>query len=180
LAFSLLRWWQAKLRNEDRQLNADHAATVLSVALERFAEGCALVAEDEGLDEMGQTDDSGCHREQVEAPRLDFDQFKVEWKALPKDLMYRVLDFPTEIEATRQAVIGKGRFADPPYDWYFMERQVAYARLGIAACGLTKELRAHASLPGRPPVEDNPEARMQKVLANLAPKLEQRAQSADF
>lgn len=139
-------WFQSRKTKKD----AEYLAIQVSCELERYLARCAEVAGDDGLRD-GQTDENGYHSIQVEAPIFDPKSFGVEWRSLPGNLMYEVLDFPYQGEVARRHVAAAFEYdASPPdYSEGFEERQLQYAVLGIAASQLATKLRKHARLPVR-------------------------------
>lgn len=139
-------WFQSRKNRKD----AEYLAIQVSCELERYVARCADVVGDDGL-YHGQPDERGYHTIQVETPKFDPMSFKVEWKSLPTNLMYEILDFPYKAEIADHAVSNTFEYAaDPPeYDEGFEERQFQYATLGIAASQLATKLRKHVELPSK-------------------------------
>lgn len=131
-------WFQSRKTKKD----AEYLAIQVSCELERYVSRCAEVVGDDGLCD-GQTDENGCHSIQVEAPTFDPKLFGVEWKSLPVNLMYEVLDFPFQGEIANRHVAAAFEYAASPPDFSegFEERQFQYAVLGIAASQLVTKLR---------------------------------------
>ena len=113
-------WW---FQNRKNKKDAEYLAIQVSCQLERFIAGCAGVAGDDGLCE-GQTDKDGYSSTQVESPTLALNDLKVEWKVLPADLMYSILQFPYKAELVAQKTMYEFNHASPPdYSEAFEERQ---------------------------------------------------------
>ncbi len=139
-------WW---LQRRTNQKDAEYLSIQVSCALEKYAARCAEVVADDGLCE-GRPDEDGYCRPQVSPPKFEPESLKVEWKSLPANLMYEVLDFPNKAEVAIQRVDGVFEFATPPdFDEGFEERQLQFATLGIAASKLAAKLRKHIKLPAR-------------------------------
>lgn len=140
-------WWFQSRKNRKE---AEYLAIQVSCELERYAARCADVVGDDGLCH-GQPDEHGYCAIQVEAPKFDPMSFKVEWKSLPTDLMYEILNFPYNAEIADHAISNTFEYAADPPDYCegFEERQFQYAILGIAASRLATNLRKHVDLPSR-------------------------------
>lgn len=138
-------WWFQRRR--DRK-DAEYLAIQVSCSLERYVGGCAGVVGDDGLSE-GQPDRDGFSRARVSVPKFEPELLNVEWKCLPSNLMYEVLDFPNKAEAARQSVAAVLEYSATPPDFaeWFEERQYHYATLGIDASRLAAKLREHVGIP---------------------------------
>lgn len=147
-------WWFQSRRT---QKDAEYLAIQVSCGLERYVAGCVAVVGDDGL-YHGQTDEHGYHTIQVETPKFDPTLFNVEWRSLPTNLMYEVLDLPYKGEVADHAIWGAFEYAAGPPDFYegFEERQLQYATLGITASRLAVMLREHVGLPARVVGDWNP------------------------
>ena len=157
-------WWFLYRKNKK---DAEYLAIQVSCQLERFIAGCAGVAGDDGLCE-GQTDKDGYSSIQVESPTLDLNDLKVEWKALPANLMHSILHFPYKAELVAQKTMYDFNHASPPdYSEAFEERQLQYSILGIDASGLVAQLLKHAALSEAKPNEWNPIAFMREQKAKI-------------
>jgi len=140
-------WWFQKRKNRK---DAEYLSIQVSCELERYVARCAEVVADDGL-YRGQPDEDGYHKCQVVAPTFNPMSFNVEWKSLPVNLMYEILDFPYQGELANRTISSAfEHLADPPDYWQgFEERQFQYATLGITASQLATKLRNHVNLPAR-------------------------------
>lgn len=140
-------WWFQRNRNRK---DAEYLSIQVSCALEQYAAHCAKVVADDGLC-YGQPNEDGYNRIQVSPPTFEPESLKVEWKSLPANLMYEILDFPYKAEVAEQRVDSAFEFAaiPPDFDEGFEERHFQYATLGIAASKLAEKLRQHVGLPDR-------------------------------
>jgi hypothetical protein len=146
--------WFFLRRNNAR----DAAFLVVQVVgqLDRYVLACSSVAADEGLNQ-GQPDESGYRYAQVKTPIFEPDALKVEWRAIPVNLMYEVLDLPYKAVVAQHTVDAASENADPPdFDEFFEERQLQFAGLGLLAAKLADQLRRHAKLPSRSVSEWDP------------------------
>lgn len=132
-----------------RKKDAAYLTAVVSGALDRFVAGCELVVNDDGLSQ-GQYDEDGTRSAQSSLPEFRPEELKVEWPSIPAELIYRVLDLPYKREAANSYITEAGEHADPPdYENYFDQRQYQYAKLGLEAVNLSRDLRKHSSFPDR-------------------------------
>jgi hypothetical protein len=165
-ALAVLREWWFQGRKTRKE--AEYLAVRVSCALEAYVSGCSDVAGDDGLCD-GQPDEKGYSHIQVTAPKFEPDALAVEWKSLPRELMYRVLDLPLRAEEAAHRVSGAFRYqASPPdYSEGFEERQFQYALLGLAASDLAADLRRYVGLPGRAAGEWDPVQFMREQKAKI-------------
>lgn len=171
-------WWSQRVKDSK---DAAFLAVQVVGQLDRFVAGCASVVSDDGLSE-GRPDEQGYRRTQVTPPKFEPENFKVEWKSLPLELMFGVLDLPYKIGAANHSIEGAYEYqATPPdFEEFFEERQYQYALLGIEAARLSTALRHHAKLPLRVAKEWDPvgymlqekskieDFRQERALRNLA------------
>lgn len=122
---------------------------VLAVAhLDRFADGCLDVARDDGTSEGEPAGRGGVHASTVTPPTFDPLALKVDWKVLPNDLMYSVLNIPYEQEQLHNRIAGVAEHDDPPeYTTTFWTRRKGYAELGLKVSAIAQRLRVQAGLP---------------------------------
>lgn len=155
----LREWW---LQRQNDQKEVRFLLTKVACELEKYINQCAEVVSDDGL-YQGQADKEGCRVMQVIPPTFDPMSFGVEWRLLPTDLMYEVLDFPYKAEIASKTVSAVSEESFPPdYGEAFEERQFQYAVLGISASQLAAKLRKHAGLPERSHKDWDPVSYMKK------------------
>lgn len=140
-------WW---IERQNRAKNAKYLSIQIACALEQYALRCADVLHDDGTC-CGQPDKYGWYRPQVTPPEFDPKSFDVEWKSLPVDLMYEILDFPYKAEFAEQVIDATFEHGEGPPDFQdgFEERQQQYATLGLAAWELANNLLNYIKLPQR-------------------------------
>jgi hypothetical protein len=133
-----------------RQKDTAYLAIIVVSHLDRFANGCLHVALDDGT-EYGRP--AGRNEEEY-APTTTPPEFQpldidVEWKVLPKDLMYAILRLPDQKEKIQNTLAGIAEFDDdyPDHTEYFWTRRRAYADLGLQTSDLAQRLRRHAGMP---------------------------------
>ena len=130
------------------QKDVEYLCIHVTCMLDRFVEGCSAVVGDNGLCQ-GQPDKDGYSKIQVSTPFFNPDKLEVEWKSLPTKMMYRVLNFPLDIENANSLIDSTFEEAATPPDYSegFEERQYQYAKLGIKANELATALRILGKLP---------------------------------
>jgi hypothetical protein len=143
---TLKEWWFSyRLDMRD----ARFLAVQVVGRLDRYVFACAEVVADDGLSH-GQSDEHGYSVAQVELPKFIPEALSVEWRSIPAELMYEILDLPYKAEVAAHIIAGASENADPPdFDDFFEERQLQYASLGLQAAAIASRLRNHAKLPER-------------------------------
>lgn len=165
--FVAIKEW-AVTRKKDARDGAYLAILVVS-HLDRFANGCLHVALDDGTDQGQPAGGNGeFHKPTVSAPEFSPLDIKVEWKVLPKDLMYEILQIPDKRDGIENRLAGILEFDYDPPDFpdYFWARRRDYAELGLHASAVAKKLRKHAGMPIKKPRlgEWNRDTAMQEVI----------------
>jgi hypothetical protein len=130
--------------------HAEYLCIHIACMLEQFAIKCIDVVYDDGL-HHGQPDSDGYSRVQVLAPSFKPETVDVEWKSLPANLMYEVLNLPSAIEIANTQIESVSEYVavPPEFEEAFEERQYQYSVLGIKALNLASKLRKHTNLPER-------------------------------
>lgn len=158
-----------------RSKDIAYLAIIVVSHLDRFANGCRHVAYDDGT-AYGQPagrDGEECAptTKPPEFQPLDID---VEWKALPRDLMYSIMRLPDESEQIQNRLAGIDEFDDdyPDHTEFFWVRRREYAALGLKASELARRLRRHAGMPLDEPApgEWNREQGMREVIQTIDDK----------
>ncbi len=151
--------------------DSSYLAILVVSHLDRFASGCMHVALDDGTSEGRPAGEDGYHRATVKLPEFAPLDIKVEWKVLPRDLMYDILQIPDWQERVNNRIAGVWEFDEPPdFGEYFWVRQHDYAGLGLRVSAIAKRLRKFAEMP----VEEgnhgdwNREIAMQEVIDRVA------------
>lgn len=172
---AIKEWWFQKSKNKK---DLEYLAIRISCVLDTFVNGCADVVADDGLC-YGQPDQDGCRSIQTKTPNFDPLSVEVEWKALPANIMYEVLNFPNQIESANHKISGAFEYAasPPDYEEGFEERQLQYAALGLIAHSLASTLRSIGHLPPQatPATEEwNPVRFMKEEIAKLQKERKER------
>nr|WP_180203846.1 hypothetical protein [Pseudomonas sp. SbOxS1]NYU03608.1 hypothetical protein [Pseudomonas sp. SbOxS1] len=133
-----------------RKKDTVYLAILVVSHLDRLANDCLDVAEDDGT-EYGQP--AGSNGEQY-VPTTAPPEFRpldisVDWKLLPRDLLYPILRLPDQLDQlqSRLAGITKYECDYPDHTEYFWVRRREHADLGLQAIGLAQKLRKHSGLP---------------------------------
>lgn len=118
--------------------------------LERFANGCLHVAYDDGTEQGLPAGNNGEQNAPTTLPPgFQPLEISVDWRLLPKDLMYPILRLPDQQEQlqSRLAAIQEYDFSPPDHTEFFLVRRRGYADLGLQASELARRLRMHAGIP---------------------------------
>jgi len=162
---------ELRAENIKDKRDTSYLAILVVTHLDRFANGCMSVAFDDGTSEGRPAGEDGVyHRTTVRPPEFAPLDINVEWRVLPRELMYDILEIPAKQEHLENQLSGVMEFDDPPeYAEFFMHRRRNYADLGLKVSGVAKRLREFAqmrieeSIPG----DWNRDAAMQEVIDKL-------------
>ncbi len=144
------------VREADRvKREASYLAILVVAHLDRFVNGCVQVSFDDGTSEGRPAGENGVYHEAtVKAPAFDPLALNVDWKVLPANLMYSVLNLPYRTEQLANHIASVSEFDDPPeYTETFWARQQGYAKLGVEVSAVVQQLRQHAGLPTEEPIQ---------------------------
>ncbi len=148
-----------------------YLAILVVAHLDRFANGCMSVAYDDGTSEGRPAgEDSIYHQITVKPPEFAPLDINVEWRVLPRKLMYDILEIPAKHEHLQNQLAGVMEFDDPPdYTEFFWRRQRDYAELGLKVSAVAKELRrfAQMQIEEAKPGEWSREVAMQEVIDKI-------------
>ncbi|WP_081061695.1 hypothetical protein [Burkholderia vietnamiensis] len=168
---AIKEWWGTKTR---RDADVAYLAIVVSSHLDRFANGCLSVALDDGTVEGRPAGKNGERTPTTRAPEFLPLEIKVEWKALPREVMHAILRLPDERDQIQNRLGGIIEFNyDPPeHSEYFWARRRDYAKLGLRAGALARQLRALASLEffEQPPSEPSRDQLLQDMINDVTAK----------
>ncbi len=125
--------WQTRLKSQE------YLAIRVVTRLDDYIVGCVEVAVD-----TGEPDERGYYHTRCEVPEFDLDSLDVDWKSISAHLMYKILSFPSSIDAAHNKIQGvtDNQASPPEYSEFFAERRYQYAKLGFSAFALTEELRS--------------------------------------
>ncbi|HDO7154507.1 hypothetical protein ACSFCW_22040 [Yokenella regensburgei] len=134
---------EQQLTEDKRQKELLYISTELVFVLERFAEGCAKVASDDG-----ERDTQDFMRATQIRPELDLNVITGDWRALGPGLTYAIRELPVLKEWSDREIAGMEESEGPPdYTNTMLERKYLYARLGLKAILQARRLRKLARLP---------------------------------
>jgi hypothetical protein len=133
-----------------RKKDTAYLAILVVSHLDRFANNCFHVALDDGTEyghPAGRNDEE--YTPTTSPPEIRPLDMSVEWKVLPQDLMYGILQLPDKREQIQNRLTGILEFDDdyPEHAEYFWSRRRDYAVLGLHASDLARRLRKHAGIP---------------------------------
>jgi hypothetical protein len=151
--------------------DSSYLAILVVSHLERFVNGCWHVALDDGTSEGQPAGRDGLYyMATVKAPEFKPLDIKVEWKVLPRDIMYDILQIPDKQDHIENRLANPGFEEPPDYSEYFWARQRDYAALGLEVSAVAKRLRTHASMPivESPPGEWNRDIALQEAIDKVA------------
>jgi hypothetical protein len=154
-------WWFEYRR---RRKNLEYLSIRVVSIFDHFVAVCIEACRDDGL-AHGSRDEQGCKVPQVDTPKLELSAIDVDWKSLPSNLMYEILNFPTLVDNANSYISSIVEFvAGPPdYDEFFEGRVEEYSELGLRAMEISTTLRKLCNLPD--PIE-NEEGWSRKELLN--------------
>jgi len=170
--FVAVKEWRNTRKLETK--DSEYLAILVVSHLDRFSNGCLNVAYDDGTSEGRPAGNNGeYHQTTVKPPEFLPLDIKVEWKVLPKDLMYAILEIPNKRDRIENRLAGICEFDDPPdYTEFFWSRQRDYAELGLHVSEIARRLRKHADMPiEEGPASDwNREQAMREVIDKIDEK----------
>jgi hypothetical protein len=152
----------------------DYSAIRLVAALDGFYFGCIDISYDVAFwTEASSTKDLG----QFTLPVFMVDDLGVNWKSLPNDIAYEVLNFSNKIYASNYTIdCAFEHLHDPPdFPEAFETRQYEYAKLGLFAHELASRIRGMAGLPERDNSEEfHPTHELQITIERIEKRREER------
>ncbi|CAB3682095.1 hypothetical protein R8871_02569 [Paraburkholderia graminis C4D1M] len=155
-----------------RRKDTAYLAIIVVSHLDRFANGCSSVAWDDGTSEgrpAGRNEEE--YRPTTEPPEFQPLDIDVEWKVLPRELMYEILRLPDLREQIQNRLAGIAEYDNdyPEHAEYFWTRRRDYADLGLRTSELSRRLRRHAGMPAEEPKpgEWNRDGGLRDVVKNI-------------
>lgn len=149
---------EAERERERSEKESKYLGILVLAHLDRFARQCLEVSYDNGtIQGQPASDDGIYHQFTVMEPRFEPLELKVDWKVLPADLMYHILNLPYKTEQLIDQVYGVREHDEPPeYTETFWTRQQGFAELGLEVSALARQLRQQLRLPAEPPTFGGP------------------------
>lgn len=140
---------EATREKERLQRESRYLVALIVAHLDRFATGCLAVAFDDGTSEGRPASEDGTEYEPtVELPTFDPLVLGVEWKVLPPELMFGILNLPGRLDRLRVRIAAAAEYDEPPlYREFFWTRRDGFAALGLEVSDLVRRLRLHAGAP---------------------------------
>jgi hypothetical protein len=138
----------AWVRASDKKAEAAYLAVRVINILDPFAEKCAMVVADDGL-EYGQRGADGFLSRQVPTPNAPVLPTDVDWKSIDHTTVYRILSLPSKTKAAEEAVNYAWRelASGPDMDEGFDAQIDHFGALGLEAASISAELRQQYGLP---------------------------------
>jgi hypothetical protein len=155
-----------------RRKDTAYLGVIVVSHLERFANGCMHAACDDGTEQGQPAGRNGEEHVVITAlPEFHPLDIDVDWRLLPKHLLYSILRLPDQHEQLMSNLAGIQEYNyDPPeHTGYFWARRRGYAELGLRASDFARSLRLHAGLPseGGLPDEWSRDKQMSEVIKNV-------------
>jgi len=133
---------QAAARKEELERHGTYLAVRVACVLDPFVMAAVAVVNDKGF-----YDQQGELTPEEKPPTLELPQ-DVDWKSIDPHLMDRILSLPNEIASTQKTIsfVGEVISGPPDYDEWFVERRYQWAKLGLMALDLARDLRSRYKL----------------------------------
>lgn len=149
--------WMKEWRIRQKKISQDttYLAIIVASQLNRLASGCLDVSQDDGTTQGQPSGETGHHETTTVAPDFRPLELDVDWKLLPKELLYSILRIPDQLDQLARNISGIWDFEfDPPeHIEYFHARRRGYALLGLQASEVAKKLLSYSGLPIEKPSE---------------------------
>ena len=170
VVLGLLFQWvqQAWTQRRERAANARYLAIRVVCALDKYIEDCLAVTFDDGYSEGRPAGKDGYAEAQVTTPVAPIFPSDADWKSINHELMYRLLALPRDVEIADHAIDAAGEHDTPPdYCDFFEERQYQYAKLGLSAFDITKDIRRIYAIPPLPAAQWSAADRLAEQLKKI-------------
>ncbi|MFH6946664.1 hypothetical protein [Flavobacterium sp. FlaQc-50] len=173
-----ISWFQTywiNKRTENR--NAKYLAIRVVCILDKYLEDCADVIKDDGLS-FGQRTPEGYLKPQVKVPPPPIFPDDVDWKSIDHELMYKILSFPSDIEAGDRIIDFTDNISSPPdFSEWFEERKFHYCQFGLNAYKLSEELTLKYNIKKKTYNDWNPVPDLVRELNIVTEKRQKRIKS---
>lgn len=161
-------WW---VKHKSVTQATTYLGIIVVSHLDRFATECFDVCKDDGTWHGRPAGENGFYEATTSHPVFRPLEIDVDWRLLPKDLMYSILRIPDQQDRLQGKLQGILDYDyDPPDNpEYFWCRRRGYAVLGLQVSDIVKKLRSHAGLPADEPLpgEWDRDKSMSEVIAHL-------------
>ena len=140
---------ERRREEEKRRRESSYLSILVLAHLNQIVETCYDISYDDGTIEGQPVDEDGWHRPTVQSPKITWTDLDVDWRVLPSDLMYDILNIPDKIRSIDGAVNLKSNLdGDPPkFFAVFLLRQREYVSFGLHVSDVARRLCQHADIP---------------------------------
>jgi hypothetical protein len=123
-----------------------YLAIIVTASIEQFIADCREVVTDNGT--LAQDGYTYYHSQ---TPRFTPLDLEIDWKILPQDLLYDLLNLPQLVNEANSYISDVSNYAATPPDFgeFYEARTKKYADLGLFAIQMSEKLRRHGGLPLR-------------------------------
>lgn len=179
LGNSFLTLKEVIFNNKKKKKDITYLTIIVTSHLERFANGCMSVANDDGKEYGTPAGEDGVtYVTTTTAPNFSPLEIDVEWKLLPSHLLYLILRLPDEIEHLENYLNNILKYSNdfPENTEFFQQRRIGYAELGLKASKISKDLFNYSKLSFEEPASNDWDR--DKELSKVIEKIKQ--QRADY
>ena len=144
-----------------------YTAIRLVCELEKYAESCADIAEDDG--DYDEVEPSYFRRTNLQDPQPPSLATDIDWKIFDREISYRVLLLPSNIEKANAQIamswdtshlIGDDSF-------FFDTRQKEHSQLGLECLRISKEIQEKYKLPPFPKANTSTTGRLTNAMTKI-------------
>jgi len=140
------------IENANRKRSGRYSAARIIAVLEDYANKCVDVAADDGTVEGrpgGRTEQGEeFYEAQVTCPDPPRFADDIDWKSIDPSLMYRALMLKNAAIHADRYIAASAEYSVPPrHEVLFEARQCGYAKLGLEALAIIRELQGEYCLP---------------------------------
>ncbi|MFG0863132.1 hypothetical protein [Pseudomonas sp. CJQ_13] len=146
-AFVWVKEWGTTRQKDKRDIS--YAGILLISHLDRFATECLEVARDDGTRQGQPAGEGGECQTVTTVPVFNPLDIDINWKLLPKDLMYSIIRIPDYQDKLhgKLSAIQEYSYDPPDHPEFFWTRQRGYAVLGLEVSKIISRLAEFAGLP---------------------------------
>ncbi|MEK1976197.1 hypothetical protein WOB87_24455 [Vibrio parahaemolyticus] len=131
---------------KSKEAETYYLAIIVTSSIEQFIVGCREVVTDDGTE-----DQNGYTYYHSQTPSFTPLELEVDWKILPQDLLYDLLNLPQLVHEANSYISAVSDYAATPPDFaeFYEARTTKYAALGLLAIQMSEKLRELGGLPKR-------------------------------
>ncbi|WP_455947833.1 hypothetical protein [Lelliottia jeotgali] len=142
---ALTNWRERDVSRKKAIKDAVFLAAIIGGELDNMIARCGNVVDDDG-----QRDVEGDLCPMTELLSFEPSRFEVEWRSIPENLAFDLLDLPYQIEFANSSISNTADYDhEPDYVEVFQERHFQYARLGLHCLDIATRLRDFAKMKPR-------------------------------